>query len=291
MDFKASELILNADGSIYHLGLKPENLASTVISVGDPDRVDLLAPFLDSIEFQIRKREFHSLTGKYKGKRLTVVSTGIGTDNIDIVLNELDALVNIDFKTRSPKTVPTSLEIIRIGTSGAIQADIPIDSFLLTERAIGFDNLMHFYPEGKQPEEAFLTELEKSLGLSPKLSRPYLAHSNAGLRERFLNIPGIKTGITASLPGFYAPQGRKLRGALQDENFLKKLAMFRHEGKRLTNLEMETSGIYGMAHLLAHRAISLNAILANRITGEFSPDPQRSIRKLIESALEQIVLS
>lgn len=290
MDFKASELILNADGSIYHLGLKPENLAPTVISVGDPDRVDMLATFLDSIEFQTRKREFHSLTGKYQGKRLSVVSTGIGTDNIDIVLNELDALVNIDFKTRKPKPVSTSLEIIRIGTSGAIQEHIPIDSFLLSETAIGFDNLMHFYRKS-QPEDALLTELMQSLALSPKLSHPYLAYSDAGLNKRFSNIQDIQIGITATLPGFYAPQGRKLRGEMQNEGFMEKLKAFRHKEKMITNFEMETAGIYGMADLLGHRAVSLNVILANRITGEFSADPQRSIRKLIEMTLEQFVSS
>lgn len=288
MDLNPSELILNADGSIYHLGLKPENLAPTIISVGDPDRVEMVSSFFDSIEFQTRKREFHTITGNYKEKRLTVISTGIGTDNIDIVLNELDALANIDFENRRPKPVFSPLEIIRIGTSGAIQEDIPVDSFLLSETAIGFDGLLHYYKTDDNPEEGFLTELEQSLKLSPKLPQPYLANCDEVLKTYFSNSPDIKIGTTATLPGFYAPQGRMLRGKLRDEKFLEKLVSFRHKGRKITNLEMETAGIYGMAKLLGHRAVSLNAILANRITGEFSENPQETVYKLIELTLEQL---
>lgn len=285
--FEASELILNADGSIYHLGIKPEHLAQTIISVGDPERVEMVASFFDSIEFQYKKREFHTTTGTYNGKRISIVSTGIGTDNIDIVFNELDALANIDFQNRSPKLVFSPLEIIRVGTSGAIQKDIPIDSFLLSETAIGFDGLLHYYQHKTSPkEEKFLSELENQLSLSPKLSKPYAVDGDEVLGTHFSKSDNILLGTTATLPGFYAPQGRMLRAVPKDKDFLTKLASFRHGETRITNLEMETAGIYGMAKLLGHRAVSLNAILANRITGEFSANPEKTVMELIETTLE-----
>lgn len=285
--FEASELILNTDGSIYHLGIHPENLAQTVISVGDPGRVKMVASFFDSIEFQNRKREFHTLTGNYKGKRITVISTGIGTDNIDIVLNELDALANIDFENRKPKPVFSPLEIIRVGTSGSIQEDVPVDSFLLSETVIGFDGLLHYYQHTpNEEEEGFLSKLENQLMLSPKLSRPYAVRCDEVIRMHFSKRENMLLGATATLPGFYAPQGRMLRATPNDRIFLQKLASFRHKETRITNLEMETAGIYGLARLLGHRAVSLNAILANRITGEFSTNPEKTVLELIETTLD-----
>jgi len=287
MALKPSEFILNEDGSIYHLNLLPEQLAPTVITVGDPDRVTQITKHFEKLEHKVHKREFHTQTGFYKGKRISVISTGIGTDNIDIVFNELDALVNIDFESRTIKNELTSLNIIRIGTSGAIQNDIPIDSFLVSETAVGFDSLLHFYKnEGVQDLE-FSKVLIEHLKLPSENGTPYVVKSDEKLLSHFSDSKYYK-GITVTNCGFYGPQGRMLRLALSNPNLNDLLASFNYSGKRITNLEMETAGIYGLSKLLGHRAISLNAIVANRATGEFSKDPAGTIDNLIVDALERI---
>lgn len=292
MALSASELILNADQSIYHLNLVPEDIANTVITVGDPDRVDDVSKYFDTIELKKGKREFKTHTGTLNGNRITVISTGIGTDNIDIVLNELDALVNVDFKSRTVKEKKTCLDIIRIGTSGAIQPDIAVDSFLLSEYAMGLDGLLHFYQCESEHivdigfSEAFMAHAD----WSDKKSSPYVVRFDENLAKRVISNR-IRYGTTITGTGFYGPQGRKLRLALEDETLILKLQSFSYNDRRLTNLEMETSGIYGLARLLGHRAVSLNAILANRSTGEFSKTPKKTMNILIENTLERLTLN
>ena len=284
----SSELILNDDGSIYHLALKPAEIANTIITVGDPERVQDVTKHFDTIEVAVQNREFKTNTGVYKGKRLTVVSTGIGTDNIDIVFNELDALVNIDFKTRTIKKTHTPLTFIRIGTSGAIQPEIGVDSFLISEKAIGFDNLLHFYSNTDFLDLPFSEALKKHTNWSTQKSDPYVVNVDTALLTHFDDKDFIK-GVTATNVGFYGPQGRKLRLALQDEMLNFRLQSFLFKQQKITNLEMETSGIYGMAKLLGHQAISLNAILANRATGAFSKSPKKTVDLLIERTLEKLL--
>ncbi|MCM4173274.1 phosphorylase [Arenibacter sp. TNZ] len=287
MKFGSSELILNADKSVYHLNLLPQDLADTVITVGDPDRVARVSQYFDKIDIRKGKREFLSHTGWLNNKRITVTSTGIGTDNIDIVLNELDALANIDFNTRTIKKERRQLDIIRIGTSGAIQPDIPVDSFLLSEYAIGLDSLLHFYDsthiQHPQIQQAFIAHMN---WLKDK-STPYVVTYDSSLAEKFLSDK-IQLGFTATNVGFYGPQGRRLRLKLEDDEMNTKLASFYFENKRITNLEMETSGIYGLSKLLGHRAVSLNCILANRPNGKFSLKPDLAISELINFALKKI---
>lgn len=284
----SSELILNEDGSIYHLCLKPENIANTIITVGDPDRVSDVTKYFDAIEFTIHKREFKTQTGSFKGKRITVVSTGIGTDNIDIVFNELDALVNIDLKMRTLKKKFSKLNFIRIGTSGAIQPEIPIDSFLVSEKAIGFDSLLHFYGNTDFLDTHFTEAFIKHTSWSQQKSVPYVVSASKRLLDLFSTTSFLK-GITATNVGFYGPQGRKLRLTLQDDGLNEKLQSFQYNKERISNLEMETSGIYGMARLLGHSAISLNAIIANRALGSFSKKPKETIDRLIKITLESIL--
>jgi len=286
MTLKPSEFILNEDGSIYHLNLLPNQLASTVITVGDPDRVSHVTKHFDTIEHKVHKREFHTQTGVYKGKRISVISTGIGTDNIDIVFNELDALVNIDFKTRKVKDTLTSLDIIRIGTSGSIQADIPIDTFLVSETAVGFDSLLHFYKSEEIQDIKFSKLLLEHLILPRENGLPYVVNADVTLLSHF--DKDYFKGITVTNCGFYAPQGRVLRLPLSNPNLNDRMTHFNYKDRRITNLEMETAGIYGLSKLLGHRAVSLNAIVANRATGEFSKDPTRTVEKLIIDALNKI---
>lgn len=283
-----SELIINPDGSIYHLNLLPDQLAPTIITVGDPERVEKVTRHFDKVEVIVRKREFHTQTGTYKGKRLTVISTGIGTDNIDIVMNELDALVNIDFHTRTIKKNLTSLEIIRIGTSGSLQQDIPVDSFLASEIAVGLDALLHFYKNEEIQEIELTNALVKDLYGGTLKSSPYCVSADAQLLSRF-NLSVVFKGITATNIGFYGPQGRVLRLPLADPQMNNKIAAFSYQGKKITNMEMETSGIYALSRLLGHRALSLNAIIANRVTGNFSTDPVKAVDKLIEFTLERLI--
>lgn len=283
----ASELILNEDGSIYHLNLRPEHIANTIILVGDQNRVDKITQYFDQVEFAIQKREFHSQTGTYKGKRISVISTGIGTDNIDIVLNELDALVNIDFETREIKKEHTQLDIIRIGTSGSIQKDIPVDSILVSHLAVGFDSVLHFYQSDKVQLQDFNQALEEQLELYERNSKPYVVAADPALIEQF-STPEVFEGFTGTNVGFYAPQGRVLRLPLRDDNMKDKLAAFSFKGKRITNLEMETSAIFGLGKLLGHRTLSLNAIIANRATGNFTKDGAKAIDHTIRYALDKI---
>ena len=289
MHIPSSELILNEDGSIYHLNLKPTDLAHTVIIVGDPDRVEKVTQHFDEILLTKHKREFKAQTGFYKGKKITVISTGIGTDNIDIVLNELDALANIDFSTRSIKKELTSLKVIRIGTSGAIQPDIPIDSFLISERAIGFDSLLQFYDSLDLQDQEIQAAFVKHTNWNKDKSTPYVVEGSDMLSVHFASSE-IYTGFTATNVGFYGPQGRVLRAKLEDPRLNDKIASFKHGNLKVTNLEMETSGIYGLAKLLGHEAISLNAILANRALGTFSKNPEETTQRLIQYALDKIAL-
>lgn len=282
---RASELILNADGSIYHLHLFPEDISDTIITVGDPDRVEKVSRHFDHIDTRRHKREFVTHTGTLKGKRITVISTGIGTDNIDIVFNELDALVNIDFETRQPKPQLQSLDIIRIGTSGSLQADIPVGSFLISEYGIGLDILLHFYPNLATEEEmAMSAALKKHIPELP-LS-PYIYRAGERLLEQF----GTWTkGATVTCSGFYAPQGRNLRAGCAINELPDRLTHFHGGHFRCTNFEMETAAMYGMARLLGHHALSCNVILANRPLGLFSQDPGKDEEALIVAVLDKVV--
>ncbi|MGS2739587.1 nucleoside phosphorylase [Sinomicrobium sp. M5D2P17] len=282
-----SELILNQDGSVYHLNLKPEHISDTIIFVGDPDRVDKITRHFDKVEFTTQKREFKTQTGTYKGKRLTVISTGIGPDNIDIVLNELDALVNIDLEKRIVKEQLRSLKIIRVGTSGSLQSEIPVGSFLASSFALDLNGMLHSYHTAAithpEIEEAFITHT----GWSIYKSRPLVISSGKQLLEYF-GEKGVHRGFTATAGGFYGPQGRVLRLPLQDPELNGKMDSFSHLGLKVTNLEMETSAIYGLSALLGHEAISLNAIIANRADGTFAPDPKKLVEDLIEYTLKKI---
>ena len=288
MAIKQSELILNPDGSIYHLNLRPENIATDIIFVGDQDRVDKITQLFDSVEFTTQKREFKTSTGIYKGKRLSVISTGIGPDNIDIVLNELDALVNINLETREIKEKHTALNIVRIGTSGSLQKDIPVDSFLLSSHAIDLNGMLHSYQvdEISHPEieEAFV----KHTNWSAKKSYPLVIANGNDLANKIISDT-IFQGITATAGGFYAPQGRILRLGLQDEHLNSKIDSFNFNGIRITNLEMETSAIYGLSKLLGHNAVSMNAIIANRANGTFSENPYKVVENLIEYTLQKLI--
>lgn len=281
-----SELILNKDGSVYHLHLLPDDLADTVITVGDPDRVPSVSRYFDTIELKKSKREFVTHTGTIKGKRITVMSSGISTDNIDIVLNELDALVNIDLKARQPKAQLRKLNIIRIGTSGTIQTDIPVDSLLVSKAAFGLDTLMHYYKRNINDSEQQLLDAIKQV--LPKAGGfvPYIASADMGLIEKLGH--DILQGITFTAPGFYAPQGRELRAHTAHPEFMNALQRFNLNGQRITNLEMETAGIYGLSAVLGHRAISFNVILANRSTQIFSKQPEKIVDNYIRQLLERI---
>lgn len=284
---KESELILNPDGSVYHLNIRPENLANDIIFVGDQDRVETITKYFDSIEFSTQKREFKTQTGTFNGKRITVISTGIGPDNIDIVLNELDALVNIDLETRTIKPQLTSLNIVRIGTSGSLQADIPVDSILMSTHGIGTDNMLRSYRTDavceKDIEDAFIqhTNWDASKG------RPYVIKASDQLIDKFYSEE-IHKGMTVTAGGFYGAQGRVLRLDLQDSNLNSKIDSFKFQEYRATNLEMETAAIYGLSKLLSHHSLSLNAIIANRANGTFSTDSYQAIENLIKFTLQKI---
>lgn len=283
-----SELILNPDGSIYHLNLKPGQVAQTVITVGDPDRVSKVSQHFDQLEYSTQLREFKTETGSYKGKRITVISTGIGTDNIDIVFNELDALVNVDFDTRTIKEKHTALDIVRIGTSGSIQKDIPVDTILISLYGMGLDCMLQAYDcehiLEKELEKAFIDQIDWNV----KRGMPYMVQGSSHLLNK-LNSDSTAIGCTATMNGFYGPQSRVLRLAVKDTNLNEKLSNFNHNGIRITNLEMETAAIYGFSKLLGHNAISMNAILANRPLGEFSKNPSEIIANLIVYTLDKLV--
>jgi uridine phosphorylase len=286
MEMQESELILNPDGSIYHLNLLPEDIASTVFLVGDPDRVEEVSRYFDKIEIKKQKREFVTHTGFIGNKRLTCLSTGIGTDNIDIVLTELDALVNMDLSTRTAKRELTSLNLIRIGTCGSLQHDIPVDSFLASEYGIGLDGLLGFYNfEDSEEDKQFLAPIipiVKNLGVHPAIARGSDLLLNSVAKD-------MRKGVTLTNCGFYGPQGRTVRIAPKDKNYIDELsAIVLPGGRKFTNMEMETSAIYGMSKLFGHQALSCNAILANRVDGTFSKDPHKATDKLIRYILERI---
>ena len=284
---QSSELILNPDGSVYHLNLKPENIARDIIFVGDQNRVEKITQFFDSIEFSSQKREYKTQTGYFKGKKITVMSTGIGPDNIDIVMNELDALVNIDLETRKPKANLTSLNIIRIGTSGSLQADIPCDGFVMSKFGLGLDNMLRSYLidniTEKNMEDAFIKQTDWDV----RKGRPYVIGCSITLEKR-MESNEIHKGFTGTAGGFYGPQGRVLRLDIQDNELNSKMDAFEFEGIKMTNLEMETAAIYGLGKLLGHECLSLNAIIANRATGTFSDDPYKAVDALIQYTLGKL---
>lgn len=282
-----SELIITNRGAIYHLNCRPEEIAATIITVGDPDRVGEVSKHFDKIEYKNNHREFVTHTGFIGKKRVSCVSTGIGTDNIDIVLNELDALVNIDFETRMVKEQLTHLDIIRVGTSGSLQKDIPVDSFVASSHGLGIDNLLNFYrqdnnEEEKQLVQSFVTQTQ----LHNNFAYPYICGASAHIIKNFVN--GFHHGITVTCPGFYGPQGRVLRLGLANPALVDNLTSFSFGQHRITNFEMETAGIYGLGKLLGHHCLSLSAIVANRISKEFSKDGNRAIENLITTTLQII---
>ena len=284
----ASELILNPDGSIYHLNLQPENIADTIITVGDQDRVSQVTKHFDSIEFSTQKREFKTETGVYKGKKITVISTGIGPDNIDIVFNELDALANIDLNERTIKKKHTKLDIIRIGTSGSIQANIPVNSFVISKYGLGLDGLIHSYDSEhileKEIEDAFI----EHTNWNNRKARPYIVKNNYELENK-LKSDKTFIGLTATAIGFYGPQGRVLRLPIKNKDLNSKMDSFNFKGNKITNFEMETSAMYGIGKLLGHRVLSMNVIIANRANGTFSENPKKAIEELILYTLNKLV--
>lgn len=282
----ATELILHPDGSIYHLKLQPEQLANDIIIVGDQDRVKLVSNHFDSIECQVQNREFVTHTGTFNGKRLSVISTGIGTDNIDIFLNEVDALVNIDLKTRTVKKKKTSLNIVRIGTSGALQGDIVPDSFAVSEFGLGLDGLLHYYKAKKVDEPKISKAFASHVKWMAKLPFPYTVKASEKLLERIEE--GMHKGITATAPGFYAPQGRELRLVPSIKNVDKKFSSFRFGHHRIINFEMETSALYGLSKLLGHNACTVCVIVGNRITKNFSKDYHPPMDALIKTILTRL---
>ncbi|HMU46090.1 MAG TPA: nucleoside phosphorylase [Chitinophagaceae bacterium] len=280
-----SELIINSRGAVYHLDLRPEEIAGTVITVGDPDRVKEISKYFDSIEVKRQHREFISHTGLVGKKRLTVLSSGIGPDNIDIVLNELDALVNIDFSTREIKKELRSINIIRIGTSGSLQGDIPVDSFVASTHGLGIDNLLNFYRhEQNEQEKELLHSFITHTQIHSQAGNPYITSSAASLIKHF--VKDFHQGITVTCPGFYGPQGRVLRLGVRNPDLINRLTDFRFGQHRITNFEMETSAIYGLGKLLGHNCLAVNAIIANRVKKEFSKNGKAAVENLIKRFIE-----
>lgn len=282
----ASELVLNPDGTVYHCNIGPEQLADTVFLVGDPGRVPVVSAFFDRIEFKTQKREIATHTGVKNGKMVTVVSTGMGTDNVDIVLSELDAAANIDLKEKKLRDQHRQLTFIRLGTSGSLQPEIPVDSFLASTHGLGFDGLLHYY-EGGAPyaDNDFVEHFIRETGWDARLPKPYLVDCDATLLEKAAGLSHF-SGVTATATGFYGPQGRVLRMGVSQSDLNDKLSAFRHNGLRITNFEMETSGIYGLSRLMGHRALTINCIIANRFTGQYSKDYHKAMQQLIGQALE-----
>ncbi|MBS4014664.1 MAG: nucleoside phosphorylase [Bacteroidetes bacterium] len=284
--YKESELILNPDGSIYHIKLKPENIAQKVIVVGDQGRVETVSKHFEKIEHKSQNREFVTHTGYFNGKRITVMSTGIGTDNIDIAINELDAAVNIDLEKRIAKDKHTSLDIIRIGTSGALQADIEVDSFVASTHGMGFDGLLNFYDykEGITEDDISNAFIDYAKW-GKKLTYPYVVKGSDMLLEKIAH--GLKSGITATASGFYGPQGRELRIPLSVPDLNEKIENFNYNGHRITNFEMETSALYGLGKILGHNTLTICAIIANRLAKTYSKDYKKSVETLIKLVLER----
>ena len=287
--FEPSELILNPDGTIYHLSLGPEHIADTVLIVGDQDRVDKVSRYFDTIEFKIQKREFRTHTGTFRGRRLTVASTGIGTDNVEIFLNELDAAVNIDMVKKHRKHIRRQLNIIRLGTCGALHGDIEVGSQIISSHGLGLGGLLHYYQYPFSENEREITEaIVKHLDFDQTVAQPYIVKGS----ESLFNVLGssMTPGITATAPGFYAPQGRQLCLPPRYPDITDKLKSFRFDHHRVTNFEMETSVLYGLGNMLGHQCITCCVVLANRVTGEYSEDYAAAVDRLITNVLEQIAL-
>lgn len=285
LPLKASTLMLNADGSVYHLNLLPEDIADTIFLVGDPERVSKVSRHFDQIEVNKHKREFVTHTGRIGNKRLTVLSTGIGSGNIDIVLNELDALVNIDLANRCVKEQLTSLNIVRMGTCGSLQADVPVDSLLLSDRAIAFDGFMQFYEQ--QQDQQFLQAVSQQFAPLPVVSNAYVGVIDSTLQDTF--APLCQQGITLTCSGFYGPQGRQLRADLAETDLFACAEAFSYQNQRIVNLEMETAAIYALGSLLGHRCCSISTVVANRIEATVSPDSAKAINRMIQQVLQVIV--
>lgn len=284
----ASELIINADGSAFHLHLKPEQLAGKVILVGDPDRVSTVASYFDSQECEVYSREFHTITGTYKGKRITVVSHGIGTDNIDIVLNELDALANIDFATRTVKPEFKQLTLVRVGTSGGLQPFVPVGTYVAAEKSIGFDGVIYFYAHTNQVRDTKMeAELIKQLEWKLTGLLPYVVSADPSLINQITKDDIIR-GITIAANGFYGPQGRELRLPLADPKLNEKIEAFNYDGRQITNFEMESSSLAGLAALMGHRAMTVCCIIAGRVDKGMNTNYKGSLTGLIEAVLERI---
>lgn len=285
----ASELIINADGSVFHLHVKPEQLADRVLLVGDPERVTTVASFFDTQECEVQSREFHTVTGTYKGKRITVVSHGIGTDNIDIVLSELDALANIDFETRTVKPDFRQLTLVRIGTSGGLQPFVPIGSYVVAEKSVGFDGVVYFYANSekvrdREMESALLEQLEWKLsGLYP-----YVVSADPSLVNQITKDTPIVHGVTIAANGFYGPQGRELRLPLADPDLNRKIGAFEFDGRKITNYEMESSSLAALSALMGHRAMTVCCIIAGRVDKHMNTDYKGTLPRLIEMVLDRI---
>ncbi len=286
-EIEPSELIINPDGSIYHLHLRPEHIADNIILVGDPGRVEMVSSYFSKIEYKISNREFYTHTGYFNNKKITVLSTGIGTDNIDIVVNELDALVNIDLEKRQVKSSHKTLNLVRLGTSGGLQLDVLVDSFLVSQSSIGFDGLLNYY-KGRNEicdlkfEQAFM----KFMNWNPLLPKPYVIDCSKMLLEKLGN--GFKKGVNISASGFFGPQGRVLRLPIADPEINDKIEKFSFEGKKITNYEMESSALYGLSKLLGHNALTICTIIANRVSKTFSKDYHPIVKKLVEHTLQKL---
>jgi uridine phosphorylase len=286
--FAESELIINSDGSIFHLHLKPEQLADKVILVGDPGRVKLVSSHFQSVESEVENREFHSVTGEYNGKRITVTSTGIGCDNIDIVLNELDALANIDFNTRKVKDHLRSLTIVRVGTCGGLQPNTPTGTFIASVKSIGFDGLLNFYAGRNQMSDLdFEREFKRQVKWNDSMGNPYIATSDSELLDRIAQKDMVR-GATIACGGFFGPQGRELRLPLADPNLNEKIEKFEYQGLKITNFEMESSAVEGLSMLMGHKALTCCMVIANRLAHKANAGYKNSIDGLIKLVLDRI---
>lgn len=285
---ESSELIINADGSCFHLHLKPEQLADKLVICGDPGRVDLIASFFDSRECEVSSREFHTITGTYKGKRITALSHGIGPDNIDIVVNELDALANIDFNTREVKSEHKTLEIVRIGTCGGLQTSVPCGTNIVSNTSLGFDGVLNWYADrDKVSDLDFERELTSFIGYPKKAADPYVVHADAELAAR-INLGDMVPGITISAPGFYGPQGRVLRLNTAAPLINKRIEEFEYQGKKITNYEMESAPLAGFALMLGHKAVTVCQVVANRVVHDSNTDYKKAFPALIQTVLDRI---
>jgi len=285
---KNSELILNPDGTIFHLHLKPEHIADQIILVGDQTRVESISDFFDKIDHSVQNREFKTVTGWFNKTKLTVISTGIGTDNIDIVLNELDALANIDLKTREIKQKHQSLKIVRIGTSGGLQKDLPVNSFVVSQKSIGFDGMLHFYENAEKVcDLEFEVAFKQFTNWKKSLPTPYVVDASERLYSKFEGN-GFTSGVTISAPGFYGPQGRVLRLGLAMPELNERIEQFRFGALKITNFEMESSAIYGLSKMLGHHALTVCLIIANRVNKNANENYRPEMKKLIETVLNRL---